>query len=101
MIVKSNEIRFPKTLLEATKLFADEENAWLFAKNLRWPDGPVCPFCSGRNHSFVSTRKTWQCKDCGKQFSVKKGSIFEDSPISFEKWLLAMWLICNAKNGIS
>lgn len=99
--MKANEIRFPTTLLEATKLFADEENAWLFVVNLRWPDGPVCPFCQGKAHSFVSTRKTWQCKTCKKQFSVKKGSIFEDSPIKFEKWLLAMWFIVNAKNGIS
>ena len=96
-----NEIRFPKTLLEATKLFSNEENAWLFAVNLRWPNGPVCPFCQGKEHSFLSTRKTWQCKLCKKQFSVKKGSIFEDSPLPLEKWLIGMWLICNAKNGIS
>ncbi|MHB8636754.1 MAG: IS1595 family transposase [Fimbriimonadaceae bacterium] len=99
--MKPAEIKFPKTLLEATKLFSDEENAWLFAVNLRWPNGPVCPFCQGMEHSFLSTRRTWQCKTCSKQFSVKKGSIFEDSPLPLEKWLIGMWLICNAKNGIS
>jgi len=82
-------------------MFSDEQTAWLFAVNLRWPNGPVCPFCQGKEHSFLSTRRTWQCKTCGKQFSVKKGSIFEDSPLSLEKWLIGMWLICNAKNGIS
>ena len=99
--MKANEVKFPKTLLEATKLFSDEENAWAFAVNLRWPNGPVCPLCQGMEHSFIATRKTWQCKTCSKQFSVKKGSIFEDSPLPLEKWLIGMWLICNAKNGIS
>ena len=97
----SNGVKFPKTLLEATKLFSDEENAWLFAVNLRWPEGITCPFCQGKEHSFIATRKTWQCKLCGKQFSVKKASIFEGSPLPLEKWLIGMWLICNAKNGIS
>ena len=99
--MKPSEVKFPKTLLEATKLFSEEENAWTFAVNLRWPNGPVCPMCGGKDHSFISTRKTWQCKTCSKQFSVKKGSIFEDSPLPLEKWLIGMWLICNAKNGIS
>jgi len=91
----------PKTLLEATRYFEDQEVSFRYAVNLRWPNGVVCPFCQGKSHSFLSTRKTWQCKDCGKQFSVKKGSIFEDSPIKLDKWLVAMWLIANAKNGIS
>jgi len=94
-------ITFPKTLQEAIVTFADKEVAWQFAVQLRWPDGAICPFCGSKEHSFLSTRKTWQCKGCGKQFSVKKGSIFEDSPLGFDKWLTAMWLIANAKNGIS
>ncbi len=97
----SNGVTFPKTLLEATRKFADPEVGWQFAVALRWPEGVVCPFCSSRSHSFLSTRKTWQCKGCKKQFSVKKGSIFEDSPINLDKWLVAMWLLANAKNGIS
>jgi transposase-like protein len=97
----SNGVQFPKTLLEATRIFADQEVAFEFAVRLRWPDGVTCPFCGGHKHSFLSTRKTWQCKSCSKQFSVKKGSIFEDSPIKLDKWLIAMWLIVNAKNGIS
>lgn len=91
----------PATLLEATRMFADPDVAWQYAVNLRWPNGVICPFCSGVRHSFLSTRKTWQCKTCNKQFSVKKGSIFEDSPLPLDKWLIGMWLIANAKNGIS
>ena len=91
----------PKTLLEATRYFEDQEVSFHYAVNLRWPNGVTCPFCNGKEHSFLSTRKTWQCKTCSKQFSVKKGSIFEDSPINLDKWLVAMWLIANAKNGIS
>lgn len=94
-------ITTPKTLLEACRLFADQEVCFEFVKNLRWPNGVTCPFCSGKDHSFLSTRKTWQCKGCSKQFSVKKGSIFEDSPLKLDKWLIGMWLIANAKNGIS
>ena len=93
--------QFPKTLVEAINKFSDESVAFEFAVSLRWANGIECPMCKSRNHSFLSTRKTWQCKDCNKQFSVKKGSIFEDSPISLGKWLIAMWLISNAKNGIS
>lgn len=94
-------INHPKTLLEATRIFADENVAFETVKSLRWPDGVICPMCGGKEHSFLSTRKTWQCKSCSKQFSVKKGTIFEDSPIKLDKWLIAMWLIANAKNGIS
>lgn len=96
-------MRTPRTQLEAFGQFADPEVAFEFAKRLRWPDGVVtCPFCnSAEKHAFTKTRKLWQCKDCGKQFSVKKGSIFEDSPMGLDKWMAAIWLIANAKNGIS
>jgi transposase-like protein len=93
--------QLPQTLVEAVRLFSDEQTAFEFARDLRWPDGVKCPFCQSAEHNFVSTRRIWKCKGCGKQFSVKKGSIFEDSPLSFDKWLIAIWLIANAKNGIS
>jgi transposase-like protein len=67
----------------------------------RWPDGPVCPRCQALEPRFISTRRVWECKGCKKQFSVKVGTIFEDSPLSLGKWLAAVWLITNAKNGIS
>jgi transposase-like protein len=52
-------------------------------------------------HSYISTRRLWKCKGCKKQFSVKLGTIFEDSPLGLDKWLPAVWLIANSKNGIS
>jgi len=61
----------------------------------------TCPRCGSDKNSFLSTRRIWKCKGCGKQFSVKLGTIFEDSPIGLDKWLPAIWLLVNAKNGIS
>jgi transposase-like protein len=95
--------RLPRTLLEASRYFADLDVATEFVARLRWPDGPVCPACGGTEHSYLTTRRLWKCKnrECRKQFSVKVGTIFEDSPIPLDKWLCAIWLIANAKNGIS
>jgi transposase-like protein len=93
--------RLPSTLLEATRYFADPDVCVEFVAMLRWPDGPVCPACEGTEHSYLTTRRLWKCKSCKKQFSVKVGTIFEDSPIPLDKWLCAIWLIANSKNGIS
>jgi transposase-like protein len=70
---------------------------------MRWMDGVVCPHCVGERVSYLSTRRIWKCmaKDCHKQFSVKTGSVFEDSPIPLDKWLTAIWLVVNCKNGVS
>jgi transposase-like protein len=92
----------PNTLLEAVKYFADADVAHNFVTALRWPDGVVtCPRCAGTNHSFLAARRVWKCLGCKKQFSVKVGTIFEDSPLSLSKWLPAMWQLANCKNGIS
>lgn len=91
----------PRTLQETIVYFADAEAAHAFAVMLRWPDGVFCPWCNSAEHSFVSTRKVWKCKGCKKSFSVRVGTIFEDSPLSMSKWLAAIWLLTNAKNGIS
>jgi transposase-like protein len=92
----------PKTLQEAVKYFSDDLLCVNFVASLRWENGvAVCPHCGNDKTSFISTRKIWKCKACKKQFSVKVGSIFEDSPIGLDKWLVAIWLIANAKNGIS
>jgi transposase-like protein len=73
-----------------------------FMAGLRWPDGkPECPRCQCKESRFVKTRSLWECKECRKQYSVKVGTIFEDSPIKLDTWICAMWLIVNAKNGIS
>jgi len=91
----------PQTLLEAIRHFSDLDTCLKFVAELRWPHGPECPDCHGQEVSFLSTRRLWKCKACKRQFSVKVGTIFEDSPLKLDKWLAAIWLIANAKNGIS
>src|SRR5512132_1027180 len=91
----------PKTLLEAIRYFSDQDVCVRFVAKLRWPDGPVCPSCGGTEHSYLTTRRVWKCKSCKRQFSVKVGSLFEDSAIPLDKWLAAMWMIANSKNGVS
>src|SRR5690348_2966880 len=94
----------PQTLHAAIKYFADDANALEFLKSLRWPDGKVkCPRCGSEHVSFLSTRKIWKCQQTHEkqQFSVKVGTVMEDSPIALDKWLCAFWLIANCKNGIS
>ena len=98
----SNHPKLPTTLLDAITHFADPQVCHEFMVNIRWPNGEIkCPHCGSDKLGFVSTRRIWQCKGCKKQFSVKVGTIFEDSPLSMSKWLPAVWLIANAKNGIS
>jgi transposase-like protein len=92
----------PKTLLEAVKYFTNPDVAHNFVTALRWPDGRiVCPRCDSPKLSFLGTRRVWKCLACKKQFSVKVGTIFEDSPLPLSKWLPAMWMLVNCKNGIS
>jgi len=93
---------FPETLQDAITYFADEGLAMEFMKSLRWPDGVVrCPKCGSEHAAFLATRKVWKCRGCRSQFSVKVGTLFEDSPLGLEKWLPAVWVIVNAKNGVS
>ncbi len=97
-----NDNEFPETLTGAIKYFADADRALQFMVSIRWPDGnATCPCCNSTKATFLATRKVWKCRDCGKQFSVKAGTIFEDSALGFDKWLPAFWMIVNAKNGIS
>jgi transposase-like protein len=92
----------PQTLLETIRYFSDLDVATGFFAKLRWPDGPVCPRCGlVKDHYYTKPRRLWQCKSCKKQFSVKVGTIFEDSPIGMDKWLPAMWMLVNCKNGVS
>jgi transposase-like protein len=92
---------FPKTLQEAVVYFNNPDNALGFMVSLRWPNGITCARCQSEAYTFISTRRTWQCKACKKMFTVKLGTVMEDSPIGLDKWLCAMWMIVNAKNGIS
>ena len=96
----------PKTLIEAIRYFSDEQTCINAVALLRWQDGsPVCPKCNaaqgGRNHYWLAAQKRWKCYSCRKQFSVKVGTIFEDSPIGLDKWMTALWLLVNCKNGVS
>lgn len=93
----------PKTLHDAIIHFANQDNCVAYLVAMRWPDGVVCPTCGRTDVSYVAKRHVWQCKSrhpkC--QFSVKVGTIFEDSPIKLDKWMTAMWMVANCKNGVS
>jgi transposase-like protein len=94
----------PKTLQEAILRFADADNCVEYLVARRWPDGVVsCPTCGRKNPRYIAERKVWQCsiKHAKRQFSIKLGTIFEDSPLGLDKWLPAVWLLSNCKNGIS
>jgi transposase-like protein len=93
---------FPKTLQEAIKYFLDDLVCIDFVASMRWENGiAICPNCENTNTTFLSTRKIWKCRNCKKQFSVKVGTIFEGSNVGLDKWICAVWLIVNAKNGVS
>lgn len=94
----------PTTLQEAVIHFATYENCHEFMMNLRWSDGKVhCPRCGSENVSYLPNARVFKCyeKHDRQKFSLKVGTIFEDSPIALEKWLPVMWMLVNAKNGIS
>jgi transposase-like protein len=92
----------PTSLIEAVRFFSDLDVCHAKMEAVKWPDGVVtCPKCGGTKIGRIASRRMYQCKDCRKQFSVKVGTIFEDSPLGLDKWFVAVWVIVNAKNGIS
>jgi transposase-like protein len=92
----------PKTLQEAIVYFSDPVRAFEFAVKLRWMDAEItCPRCGNAKHSFIKTRRIWFCYVCKKQFTLKVGTVMEDSPITLDKWMTAFWAAVNCKNGIS
>jgi transposase-like protein len=93
----------PKSLQQAIVYFANPDNCLRYLVARRWPKGVVCPTCGSENVSFSESRRIWQCSThhAKRQFSVKVGTIFEDSPIGLDKWLAAIWMLTNCKNGIS
>ncbi len=94
----------PKTLLEAIKFFSDKENCRQFMISVRWADGVVrCPQCNSDRVTFLAKANVYKCKTIHpkQKFSLKTGTVFEDSPIGLEKWLPASWMLSNCKNGIS
>ena len=93
-----------KTLQEAILHFSDFENCKAVLARLRWPDGVVkCPRCGSDHVVYLAKNRAWKCygKHESPTFSLKTGTIFEDSPLGLDKWLAALWLVVNCKNGIS
>ena len=93
----------PKTLQDAIRYYSDLDTCQRTLADARWPDGVECPTCGRKDVTYLANQRRWQCKTQHpkRQFSVKVGSIFEDSPIGLDKWFTAIWLIASAKNGIS
>src|SRR3984893_7489289 len=93
----------PKTLQEAILYFSKPANCREYLVAHRWPTGVTCPRCGSKNVLFQPKYNRWQCgsKHDLRQFTSKTGTIFEDSPLGLDKWLMAMWLVVNCKNGVS
>jgi len=92
----------PETMIEAVRQFADPGQAHDFFVQLRWPDGVGCPLsCGSVAVTYMPKRRRWYCRDCKGQFTAKSRTVFEDSPIGFDKWLPAFWLLASNRNGIS
>ena len=97
------EVKEPQTLQEAVLYFANADNCREYLVAHRWADGVACPRCGSTKVLFQAKYNRWQCsaKHENRQFTAKTGTIFEDSPLGLDKWLMAMWQIVNCKNGIS
>jgi transposase-like protein len=93
----------PQSLQEAVIYFADPANCMKYMVARRWPNGVECPRCGSKKVVFSEKFKRWQCGSHHerRQFTLKTGTIFEDSPLGLDKWLPAVWLLCNCKNGMS
>src|SRR5262249_28441800 len=93
----------PRTPREVIEYFSDPKRALEFAVSLRWPGGVECPTCGSRDVAFLDTRRVWKCRvrHARRQFSVKGGTIFEDSPIELPRWFAAIWMVANSADGVT
>jgi len=93
----------PTTLQEAILYFSDPNRCREYVVARRWPNGITCPRCGSTKVTFLEKYNRWQCgsRHANRQFTLKTGTIFEDSPLGMDKWLAAMWQVVNCKNGIS
>jgi transposase-like protein len=93
----------PTSLQEAIEFFANADNCRKYVVARRWPNGVECPTCRCKDVIFLANQNRWQCrnKHSKRQFSLKTGTIYEDSPLGLDKWLVATWLVSNCKNGVS
>jgi hypothetical protein len=96
-------MKLPKTLVDAIRYFTFPENCREYLVSRRWPNGVTCPECGGKAVYFDSSRNGWECKTRHpkRKFTLKTGTIFEDSALGLDKWLPAVWMIANMKNGVS
>src|SRR5258706_8899207 len=96
-------MKLPKTLIEAVRYFSEPANCREYMVARRWPDGVTCPTCGSDKVYFDKGRNGWECKTRHpkRKFTLKTGTIFEDSPLGLDKWLPCVWMIANAKNGVS
>jgi hypothetical protein len=93
----------PRSLSQAIAYFADPDRCFELLKPRVFLGGVVCPTCQSKDVRFIATRRLWECggRHAKRQFSLKVGTIFENSPIPLSKWLTAIWMIANCKNGVS
>src|SRR6185312_17559602 len=91
----------PQSLSEAVQYFAKPTVAFEFMVKMRWPNGVSCPHCDADKAILLKTRMIFKCRVCRTQFSAKVGTVFEDSPLSLSKWLPALWMLANCRNGVS
>jgi len=96
-------MKTPRTLIEAIRFFSNQDNCLNYVVPRRWPDGVECPRCGRKDVRFLPNQRRWECraKHPRRQFSVKTGTVLEDSPIGLDKWLPAIWMVANCKNGVS
>jgi transposase-like protein len=93
----------PTSLQEAIEYFSNPDNCREYVVARRWRNGVICPTCGCADVIFLANQNRWQCrnKHSKRQFSLKTGTIYEDSPLGLDKWLVATWLVSNCKNGVS
>jgi transposase-like protein len=97
------DVKTPSTLREAITHFSEPDNCVAYMVAKRWPGGVVCPTCGSAKVTYDATARRWQCASHHpkRKFSLKTGTVLEDSPIGLDKWLPVMWLVSNCKNGVS
>src|ERR1039457_2100487 len=101
-IISTEIVDLPRTLAEAIRVYGDADIATRVLAQARWGDAIECLHCHSRlRHSYITTRRIWKCRQCRKQFSPKAGTIFEDSPMGLDRWLVAIWVVANNEKDFS
>lgn len=94
-------MEIPATVPELFDRFPDDEACWAYLKQVRWPQGFVCPRCESRHACFLETRRLWQCRNCRNQVSLTAGTVLQGTRIPLRKWFLAIFFVTRHKQGIS